>query len=103
MNNKIKIPKKFKLLGQTINVKFDNSLMFENNWLVVADYRKRIIGLQPDGKQNKIYNENLEHTYLHELTHWILHTMNEHELNQNEKFVDVFSGLLHQALKTSEY
>lgn len=41
-----------------------------------------------------------EHTFLHELTHAVLHSM-DHPLYEDEAFVDTFSGLLHQAL-TSE-
>jgi hypothetical protein len=35
--------------------------------------------------------------FCHELTHAILHHMAENELNSNERFVDVFGSLLHQA------
>ena len=36
-------------------------------------------------------------TYFHELTHWILYIMNENDLRNNEKVVDVFATFLHQA------
>jgi hypothetical protein len=38
--------------------------------------------------------------FCHELTHSILGIMGENELNNNEKFVDLFGTFLHQALKT---
>jgi len=42
----------------------------------------------------------LEHTYYHELVHWILYVMGRAELCRDEEFVDFFSLLLTQALKT---
>ncbi len=45
----------------------------------------------------------LEGTFCHELVHIMLYFAGEHELRNNEKFVDVFSGLLHQALTTAVY
>jgi hypothetical protein len=35
--------------------------------------------------------------------HAILDSMNENKLYKDEKFVDVFSGLLHQMEETTEY
>jgi len=48
-----------------------------------------------------LYNPDkpaLEHTYLHELVHAILHCMGRDELYKDEAFVDLFAGLLHQSL-----
>lgn len=41
-----------------------------------------------------------QQVFCHELVHAILHKMNEHKLNDNEKFVDLFGSLLHQAWVT---
>jgi Zn-dependent peptidase ImmA (M78 family) len=38
-----------------------------------------------------------QQVFCHELVHAILHNMCEIELNGNEKFVDLFGSLLHQA------
>lgn len=38
-------------------------------------------------------------TFYHELTHAILTTMGEHELNENEKFVCAFSSFLASAMQ----
>lgn len=38
-----------------------------------------------------------QQVFCHELVHAILHKMAEYELNDNEKFVDMFGSLLHQA------
>ncbi len=42
-------------------------------------------------------------TFHHELVHFILYSMGEVELRNNEKFVATFSGLLHQSLATAVY
>ena len=42
-------------------------------------------------------------TFYHEKVHAILRAMNEEELNENEKFVDVFAKLLRQSDETSTF
>jgi hypothetical protein len=42
-------------------------------------------------------------TFLHEVGHVILKTLGEDQLNADEKFVDLYAGLLLQILVTSEY
>jgi hypothetical protein len=60
-----------------------------------------------DHKTSRILVKNLSQdvntaTFFHELVHAILNCMN-HDLNNDETFVDVFGGLLHQALKSANY
>ena len=43
-----------------------------------------------------------ELTYLHEITHAILDSLEYHKLSSDEVFVERFSKALHQVLKTSE-
>lgn len=97
-----KIPKTFNILGHIVTVKLVDVVPFEDPkhegswgcWIA---------------KENTIYvkkqkNKEIEiHTFLHELVHCILAYMNESKLNDNEKFVDLFGGMLHQILKTSKY
>lgn len=101
--NEIKIPKKFRLMGEEITVEFDNFIVHKHDAYGLAIFGESKIKLQ-DATDSVIRpKECIEHTYLHELVHFILHFMEETELKSNEKFVDVFSGLLHQALQTSDY
>lgn len=44
-------------------------------------------------------NSSKANTFYHELTHAILTTMGEHELNENEKFVCVFSSFLASSMQ----
>ena len=97
------IPKEFKLLGHTINVVINNDRMQDKNALghCSPDYITITLATKTDGKD--LSESVIGHTYYHELVHMILHTMGESELYKNEKFVDMFGGLLHQAITTSQY
>lgn len=99
----MRIPQRFKLMGHTITVEYDPMLDGRNGALGEARYTTNSIALQPNTDTFNRPQSTQEHVFLHELTHHILNEMNEHELRGNEKFVDVFSGLLHQALTTMEY
>lgn len=46
--------------------------------------------------------QSMEHAYLHELTHAMLLAMGRQKLYEDEIFVDLLSGLLHQALTTAK-
>ena len=45
----------------------------------------------------------LHETFWHELTHCILESMGEHELNNNENFVEEFSHRLAKAIATARF
>ena len=89
------LPKEFKIFGELHKVsevkKVDSQDSFGE---YIPDKNKLRIKKQtnPDIK---------EQTFLHELTHAILHHLSYDELYEDEVFVDQFSKALHQALKTS--
>lgn len=99
----MKIPKRFKLLGHTIEVKEDPAGMYENRRFGAACYESKWINLTPKSPAHPITQSSLEHTFLHELVHMCLYHTEQAALNENENFVDLFAGLLHQALTTMEY
>lgn len=99
----MKIPKRFKLLGHTITVEYDSMLDGRNGCIGEARYTTNSIALQPNTDTFNRPVSQQEQVFLHELTHHILNEMNEHELRGNEKFVDIFASLLHQALTSMEY
>jgi len=90
------IPDSFMLGGLQIEVQFDPSLCRNRKVLGEARYPAQQIVLDPSvsGLQQ------LEQAYYHELTHWILFIMNETDLRNNEKFVDLFAHFLYQARVT---
>ena len=104
----MKIPKRFQLLGQTINVVWIEDMTDSTDCAGVASYRRNEIRIQPNTPSNPRTESNIEHTFYHELVHWILYFAGgyykggEH-LHKDEQLVDMAAGLLHQALSTMEY
>lgn len=90
-------------MGKIYSVSYDSKLVYSENANGMCYHKSRRIVLQPDSETIPRDRSDNEQTFLHELTHHILHAMGETKLNDNEKFVDMFSGFLHQALTTMEY
>jgi Zn-dependent peptidase ImmA (M78 family) len=99
----VKIPKKIKLMGQTIQVKLDSEAVFNDDAFGLADYNHNKIVLQPNANGVPRTEEQIGHTYCHELLHFIFHALGEKELAKNEKVVDSVAGLLFQAIESAEY
>lgn len=99
----LRIPRAIWLHAQRIDVEEAPTLMFQEDNLGHAAYREYKIRLQRNEQAYPRPQYSIEQAYLHELVHWILHTMGEEELRSNEKFIDVFASLLHQALVMAEY
>ena len=97
-----KIPKSFTVGGQDLEVKSvelceDSSLgniILGQGEIQIAEYVSRNV---PQSETSKL------NTFYHELTHAILRTMGEYELNNNEKFVCAFSGFLTEAIRSFKY
>jgi len=99
----MRIPERFKIAGQTIEVEFDAKHMDRESMLGTAYYRYNKITLVPSIEEKHLDRQRIEEIFWHEAVHFILHQMGEHELKSNEKFVEMFSGFLHQVLTTMEY
>ena len=97
------IPTSFWLYGQKITVNFVDDLLEGEDCVGEALYRKNLIRLQRNNKAIDRPQTQMEATFCHELVHFILLMMQEDDLRKNEKFVDHFGRLLHQALNTMEY
>lgn len=94
--------KKYKelyLAGQKITIEIDNTLSYDNE-LASAYNPENIIKICEEFKGDILPDDTIEQSLWHEITHHILYKMNEFELTNNEKFVQTFSLLLHQAIKT---
>ncbi len=92
------IPKSFWLGGLQIDVNFDENLYKNRKIVGEARYPSQSITLDSVTMSKQLTEQN----YFHELTHWILYMMNEDDLRNNEKFVDVFATFLHQARVTEQ-
>jgi hypothetical protein len=91
------IPKKFNLLGYTWTVKIHDGPVEApdgDKCSGFCDYETCTIAL--DGSMKP---EALWHAYLHEITHAVLNAIGREKLNNDEGFVDSFSGALAQVLK----
>lgn len=94
----MKIPKSFALHGTTYSVVIVRPEEWEGEDEDVGYFipMRCVIVLKAVNRQL------MEHTFCHELVHAIVNAMGEDKLYRNEKFVDTFAGLLHQALLTAE-
>ena len=94
----MKIPRSFQILGKSYVVKVipDKEWAEPETWGVCSP-EKREITLRGGLKR-----EVMEHVYLHEITHAILDAMGRDKLYADEAFVDMFSGLLHQAITSGK-
>lgn len=105
----MRIPRRFKLLGHEIDVLEEPGAFYEKGRYGACSFEGKWIKLVPVSAAHPVTPSSLEHTFLHELTHMVLYHTHGMEktkdcpLYDNEAFVDMFSGLLHQALTTMEY
>ncbi|QGH72323.1 MAG: BSP peptidase [Podoviridae sp. ctg2L5] len=99
----MKIPKEFKLVGQTIKVKFESRMAQKDDIQGAAHYRFNELHIQPNSNGHKRTREQIEETFCHELTHFILNSMEimrDERVKMDEKFVGLFGSFLHQALSS---
>ena len=87
----------FQLLNHTIEVKdFDIAPDADNYG--IADYAKNEIRLYTDGVNPSV----VDHTFYHELVHFLLHYAGRDDLNEDETLVDTMGGLLAQYMDTRQ-
>ena len=96
-------PKEFKIFGQTIKIKYKDTLVQESDQVGQAGFRTNEIILQRNGKNIFRPIEQMQQTYLHEVMHMIFNQIGECELRDNEKVVDLIANALHQVFTTSKY
>jgi len=107
----VKIPTRFKLLGQTIEVKFcfDSRFVEKDSSIGFASYRLNSIFIKPNSEAHPLTTEQIEEAFFHELMHFVTYYAGaaysgKHEyMHQDEGFIDMCAGLLHQAFSTMEY
>ena len=99
----MQIPVSFWLYGQKITVESVDHLIEDEDNVGEVLFRKNLIRLQRNNAGVTRPQTQAESTFCHELVHYILFMMEESDLRGNEKFVDHFGRLLHQALNSMEY
>ena len=96
------IPIKLNVGGQEIEVKIVERC--DNNCLGECRVANGVIEIASKYNKDEYISESCKlNTFYHELTHAILYTMGETELNNNEKFVCCFSSFLTEALTSCKY
>ena len=101
--NKIRIPKRFKIFGQTIEVKFVDDLVQSHDNRGEAYYRRNQILIQADCKGVKTTREQIEQVLLHEIIHILFNELREDVMRDNDPLVDRIASALHQVFQTAEY
>ncbi len=99
----MKVPKEFKLFGETIKVVFDNTHCDKDRVYGTADVEQNIIYLQTENHGEKLPQSLIETTFLHELMHFIFDKLQYKDMSIDEKLIVQTSALLHQALTTADY
>lgn len=92
-----RIPKTFKLLSHTVNVR----IIDKKDW----KYKEDLAFWDPDKNEIWIMRQprtQLRHTFWHEAMHAMLDTLS-HRLARDEQFVDQMGGLLAQMMDTAEF
>lgn len=89
--------KKFKLGNKTYSIKYVDKL---DELLGQANSATCKIEIAKNYNGDKLPQDSIDQTVYHEVVHCILDEMAEHELSENETFVQTFSLLLHQFINT---
>lgn len=94
----MEIPKEFKIMGETITVKFKDDLKVRRDNFGETHHRFNEIWID-----STLSDDIKQHTFWHEFVHIALEKMLEHELSDNEKFVNILGGFINQAMNTMLY
>lgn len=95
-----KIPNKFKVGGQDIEVKLVEQLPYNVGECCLSTGTLKIA--QNNNSFESCTDSFKLNTFFHELTHLVLDTIGERDLSGNEKFVNAFSSILTEAIRTME-
>ena len=98
----MRIPQRFKLFGQTIEVVDDTTLAADNQ-MGFADYHRGLVLLLPISESFRASEITREQTFCHELVHHLFRSAGVPDKLHCERTVEILGCLLHQALTTMEY
>lgn len=101
--NEIPIPRRFMLGGIWVSVEMVDDLVHKDNAFGQALFNDNKIKIQLNNQGITRETQDMERTFFHELAHFLFHMAGEYEYRDNETKIDVFSRLLHQAMKTAVF
>ena len=90
------IPHKFEIAGLTVEIVVENGSIVEASYIGKSDFSFQKIHMD----LSTVPRQTTEQAFCHEVVHWILYIMNEHDLRCNEKFVDTFAHLMYQVFSS---
>jgi len=93
-------PKRFSLGALDFNIKSEHGLLQKDDVVGRINFRTQKITINKF-KKDEATQEYIDGIFFHELAHGILREMEEHDLTNNEKFVDRLGGLIHEYVKTA--
>lgn len=97
-----KIPSKITLGGQEVEVR--NVERCDNNAVGMCHLFEGFLEIANNFNKVTVQSDSSKiNTFYHELTHCILGTMGENELDGNEKFVCCFAGFLTEAMRNARF
>lgn len=97
-----RIPSKITIGGQDVEIR--NVSRCDNNAVGECHLLEGYIEIADTYNKDNVQSDSSKvNTFYHELTHCILQTMGEYELNANEKFVCCFAGFLTEALRNLKF
>lgn len=95
MINSVKdIPLELEILGEKWKIVWSDSLLVEDGCFGLTEPNSNVITLQT--VNTKTPESKIIHTFVHEVIHAILFSMNQDDLSCNDSFVDLLSGLIQQ-------
>ncbi len=103
MPKQLNLPKKIRVGNRWYSVDVVESMRNKSE-MGCVHYERRTIELAKRTHHGVPFRLSaLEDTFWHELTHAILHSMGEHELNNRESFVEEFANRLSAAIRTARF
>lgn len=96
------IPVEVQLGGTTIKVELVNNGI-NGSKVGECSLTSSTIKIASECNNKPTSSQYREASYYHELIHAILQTMGKFDKDSDERFVEGFANLLHQAIKTAKY
>jgi predicted SprT family Zn-dependent metalloprotease len=93
-------PKKLSILGSDWKIKYQTDVIDKYGAYGMCYFEQHLILIQRPTRKYPLTEAFIEATIFHELSHVLLYTMNEEQLNQDEKFVELMGLCLHHMIKT---
>lgn len=103
------IPSEFQIYGQVIQTRIENIELNNSGHVAQADYNENAILLATVWERRELADQSVEQNFYHEFVHILLEKSGwqrrlfKDKTEEKEHFVENFSALLHQAIKTFKF